>query len=72
MQSALGNWLIVLGIVAIVVGLLVKSGLVGWFGDLPGDIHIRRERFQFYFPLTSMIIVSILLSLIFALVRRFL
>lgn len=72
MQSSLGNWLIVLGIVAIVVGLLVKTGIVGWFGDLPGDIHIRRERFQFYFPITSMIIVSVVLSLIIALVRRFL
>lgn len=72
MQSSLGNWLIVLGIVAIIVGVLAKSGLVGWFGDLPGDIHIKRERFQFYLPLTSMIIVSIVLSAIFALVRRFL
>jgi hypothetical protein len=71
-QSSLGNWLILLGIVAIVVGLLVKTGIVGWFGELPGDIHIRRERFQFYFPITSMIIVSVVLSLIIALVRRFL
>lgn len=57
--------LITLGIVLLVAGLLwpviSKLGL----GRLPGDIIIRRESFTFYFPLTTMIIISIVLTLIF-------
>lgn len=57
--------LITLGIVLLVAGLLwpflTKIGL----GRLPGDIAIRREGFSFFFPLTTMIIVSIVLTLIF-------
>lgn len=57
--------LITLGIVLLVAGLLwpliSKLGL----GRLPGDIIIRREGFSFYFPLTTMIIISIILTLIF-------
>lgn len=57
--------LITLGIVLLVAGLLwpllAKLGL----GRLPGDIVIRREGFSFYFPITTMIIVSIILTLIF-------
>ena len=40
------------------------------FGRLPGDIVIERENFRFYFPITSMILVSLLLSLIFWLFRK--
>ncbi len=57
--------LITLGIILLVAGLLwpliSKLGL----GRLPGDIIIRREGFSFYFPLTTMIIISIVLTLIF-------
>lgn len=57
--------LITLGIVLLVAGLLwpllSKLGL----GRLPGDIVIRREGFSFYFPITTMIVVSIILTLIF-------
>lgn len=62
--------LIVLGIALVVVGLawpwLSRLGL----GRLPGDIAIRREGFSFYFPLTTSILVSLLLSLLFWLFRR--
>ncbi len=70
MNSAAGNFLIVLGILAVVAGVLMKTGLLGWFGNLPGDIQIRREGFRFYFPLTSMILISVAVSLLMALVRR--
>lgn len=57
--------LITLGVVLLVAGLLwpfiAKLGL----GRLPGDIVIRREGFSFFFPVTTMIIVSIVLTLIF-------
>jgi hypothetical protein len=62
--------LVILGIVLLVLGLawpwLVKSGL----GRLPGDIIIERENFRFYFPITTSILVSIVLSLLIWLFRR--
>ena len=64
------KWLVILGIVFILAGLtwpwLSRLGI----GHLPGDIHIRREGFEFYFPLTSGILVSLALSLIFWLFRK--
>ena len=57
--------LITLGIVLLVAGLLWPFLAKIGFGRLPGDIIIRREGFSFYFPLTTMIIVSIVLTLIF-------
>ena len=71
MNGSIGNWLILIGIVVLVTGVLVKTGAFGWFGHLPGDITIRREGFRFYFPLTSMILVSLALSAAFSLIRRF-
>jgi hypothetical protein len=71
MQNSLGNWLILIGVALVVIGLIARTGALGWFGHLPGDIHIRREGFQFYFPLASMIVISVALSLLAALVRRF-
>lgn len=61
---------IILGLVLIVTGLLwpwlAKLGL----GRLPGDIIIERENFRFYFPITTSILVSLLLSLLFWLFHR--
>jgi hypothetical protein len=71
MNGSLGNWLIVAGLIIIVVGLALKTGVLGWFGNLPGDIQIKRDGFRFYFPLVSMILVSVVLSALLALIRRF-
>jgi di/tricarboxylate transporter len=71
MNSSIGNWLLIIGAFFIVAGLIAKTGVLGWFGHLPGDIHIRREGFQFYFPLASMIVISIALSLFISVVRKF-
>jgi hypothetical protein len=57
-----GRILIILGVVLLVVGLLVNLGLP--IGRLPGDISVRRGNFSFYFPLTTSIIASILLTLL--------
>ena len=56
----------------IIIGLIAKTGALSWFGQLPGDIRIEREDFQFYFPLMSMILISVGLSALVAVVRRFL
>jgi hypothetical protein len=63
-----GRFLIVIGIVLVVVGLLVNIGVP--IGRLPGDITYRRGNFSFYFPLTTSIIASILLTLLMMFLRR--
>ena len=72
LNSGIGNWLMLLGIVLLLVGLAMKSGLLGWFSALPGDIAIKRDGFRFYLPIASMIVISVVLSLLFSLIRRFL
>lgn len=56
---------IVLGVVLIAIGLLWPWIAKLGFGRLPGDIAVEREGFSFFFPITTMIIVSIVLTLIF-------
>lgn len=67
----MGKWIVVAGVALVVVGVLVQTGVLGWFGRLPGDIRIERPGMSFYLPITSMIIVSVVLSLVAHLVRRF-
>ena len=71
-MPSLGRFLIILGLVLVVLGLLSYSGLFAFLklGRLPGDIHIKRENFSFYFPLTTCILISIVLTLIFYLFRK--
>jgi hypothetical protein len=69
--SPLGSVLITLGIGLVVVGLLVSVGGFGWFGRLPGDIRIERDTMRVYIPFASMIVISIVLNLVFYLIRRF-
>jgi len=70
-SSPLGSVLITLGIGLVVVGLLVSLGGFGWFGRLPGDIRIERDTVRIYIPFASMILISIVLNLVFYLIRRF-
>jgi hypothetical protein len=58
--------LMIAGAALLVLGLLLHfaPGLLGWFGRLPGDIRIEGERGGFYFPVVSMLIVSVVLSLL--------
>jgi len=71
MNRFLGVWVILGGVCLIVVGLLIFSGGFNWFGKLPGDIHYEGGRVQVYIPIVSMLLVSLALSLIFNLIRRF-
>jgi len=63
-----GRLLVVVGLSIAAVGVLVMLGVP--FGRLPGDIVVRRPHFSFYFPLSTSIILSILLTLLLALLRR--
>jgi hypothetical protein len=69
---SLGAILVAIGVTVVVVGILVYIGFFGWFGRLPGDIRIETDRTRFYFPITSMVIVSIVVSLLLTLWRRLL
>ena len=71
MPKALGTWLIIAGIVLVVVGVLANSGWLSWFGRLPGDIRIERDNVRFYFPVVTMIVISIAVSVVLYLIGRF-
>ena len=72
MEGSITNWIIGAGIALIIIGLIAKTGALSWFGELPGDIRIERDGFQLYFPLMSMILISVGLSALAAVVRRLL
>jgi len=65
-----GLVLILLGVALVVVGLLVSTGALSWFGRLPGDIRWEGERGRVYVPVVSMILVSIVLSVLAWVFRR--
>ena len=70
-MDSLARVLIVFGVVlALLGGLLLLAGKIPFLGRLPGDIIIRRENWSFYFPLTTSILLSILLTLLFSLFGR--
>ena len=67
----LGRMLIVLGVVIALVGVvLVVAGRVPGLGRLPGDIHVERGNWSFYFPLGTSIVLSLLLTLMLWLIGR--
>jgi hypothetical protein len=72
MNQQTGKYVIIIGISIIVIGLLIYffHNKLNWLGRLPGDIRIERENFKFYFPIATMILLSILLTLIVNIVRR--
>ena len=69
--NLLGKVLIVTGIVVVIIGALVLlMGKIPFLGKLPGDITIRRGNFGFYFPITTCILISIILTFVFTLLLR--
>jgi hypothetical protein len=71
----LGKMLLGFGALMVLLGLILivganLSGKVPWLGRLPGDIHIERGSWSFYFPLATCLIISIILTLLFSLFGR--
>lgn len=68
-----GKIFIVLGVVVIIIGFILyfSGNKLNFLGRLPGDIKVERENFKFYFPITTMILLSIILSLILWIIRKF-
>ena len=70
-MGGIGRILIYLGLFLVILGIaFTLIGRIPWLGHLPGDITIERERFTFYFPLATCLIISIVLSLVLYLFRR--
>ena len=69
--APIGKMLVLLGAFLIVVGLFLWLGdKIPWIGRLPGDILVKREKFTFYFPIVTCIIISIILTILFSLFRK--
>jgi hypothetical protein len=73
MDQQTGKYILIIGVVIVVVGILVYffHNYLRWIGRLPGDIRIERGNFRFYFPLATMIILSLLVTLILNIFKRF-
>lgn len=67
----LGKLLIVLGGIVVAIGIvLVVFGRIPWIGRLPGDIHVERGNWSFYFPLATSLLLSVVLSLVLWFISR--
>ena len=73
MSSQTGKFIIIAGVIIVVIGIIIYffSDKLSFLGKLPGDIRIEKENFRFYFPITTMIILSILLTVIINIIKRF-
>ena len=67
-----GPWIVVVGLIIVVIGLVVWTGALNWFGRLPGDIRYEGESTRVYVPWVSMLLISALISVLAALARKFL
>ncbi len=69
----MARWFIIAGILLIAIGVLLYLApwLFNWFGKLPGDIRIEKENSKVYFPITSMLIISVVLTIVVNVIRFF-
>jgi hypothetical protein len=70
-NRSVGLLVVIAGGAMVVIGLLIYSGALSWFGRLPGDIRYQGEHTRVYFPIVSSLLASVLLSVLFYLLRRF-
>jgi Protein of unknown function (DUF2905) len=73
MDNNTGKIIISVGVILILIGLIVYffGNKLHFIGHLPGDIRIERENFRFYFPITTMVLLSIIVNLLIKLYRYF-
>jgi hypothetical protein len=70
-MSGFGRTLILAGLALVVVGLLVSlAPRLPWLGRLPGDIWVKRDQFSFFMPITTCLLLSLVVSLLLWLFRR--
>jgi hypothetical protein len=68
----MAKWIMILGALLLALGAILQfaPGMLNWFGKLPGDINIETARGKIYIPITSMLIISALLSILINLFKR--
>ena len=68
----MAKWLIILGAILLVIGAALQFApwLVGWFGKLPGDIRVETESMKVFVPITSVLLVSLVLTLLLSFLNR--
>ncbi len=71
MNSQTGKYIIVIGAFIILAGIIIYffHNKLNWIGRLPGDIRIEKENFRFYFPVTTLLLLSLFLTLLLRLIR---
>lgn len=74
MDGNTGKYIIGLGVLIVIAGIIIYffHDKLHWIGHLPGDIRIEKEASRFYFPITTMILFSLVLSLLVAIIKKFL
>ncbi len=67
-----GKLLIYIGFILVIIGIVFNyaGNIFSWFGNLPGDIHIKKKNVSVFFPISSLIIISVLLNLILYIIRK--
>jgi hypothetical protein len=73
MNSDTGKYIIVAGVMIVLLGVIIYffHDKLNWIGRLPGDIRIEKENFKFYFPITTMILLSLAITTIVQVIRKF-
>ncbi len=72
MSSDTGKYIIVAGVMIVLLGVIIYffHDKLNWIGRLPGDIRIEKENFRFYFPITTMIIFSLAITIIIQIIKK--
>ena len=72
MNSQTGKWVILAGIIIIMIGVVIYffHDKLNWLGKLPGDIRIEKDNFRFYFPVVTMIIISVVITILINLFKK--
>ncbi len=74
MDGNTGKYIIVFGLIVVMAGIIIYffHDKLHWIGRLPGDIRVEKENSRFYFPITTMIIFSLILTILVNLIKKFL
>jgi Protein of unknown function (DUF2905). len=72
MNSETAKWIILSGLCVVIIGVVIYffHDKLNWIGHLPGDMRVEKENFRFYFPVTTMILLSLVLSLLIYIIKR--
>jgi hypothetical protein len=70
MDKGIGPWLVGIGVALVVIGGLAWAGWLSWLGRLPGDIRITSGNTRVFIPITTMVVVSVVATLVLSLIRR--